>query len=288
VIGVLIVLAALCLLGYLWDTGNHGEGVIIGATIGTALGTLALAGTTYGLARATRQTVREAGAELEELKAQGKLVSEQARIAGQQAEATARLADSSRAAAQAAEKARIDAISPLVQCRVTLDNIEVVNRDRQRVQYSGEMTWSRAQLADLRFTVTLGFHLKNVGHGPARVTFGDTSTRLETVLRDTIDFTELGPEGTFSDQYKVHFTGDEITAGELVKMPFTYSGIMQGEMFDRIQWNGWVTPLFEQTPGDPIVQHPRLINSSGAQVLRDYPVLEYPEETAKAQAALVA
>jgi hypothetical protein len=286
ILGVLTVLAALCLLGFVWDTDNHGEGVIIGATIGTALGTLALAGTTYALARATRETVREAGAELAELKDQGKLVAEQARIAGEQAAATARLADASKAGAEAAEKTRIDAISPLVQCVVTMAGVEVTDRQKAQQPFGVDETWYSAQLEDLLFKVALRFVLTNVGRGSARVSFGDTSTFLNRVRAEGMDAVTLAPGEKFTDHYEVFFNSSKTTAGEFVKMPFTYEGIMHGDMFDRIQWNGWVTPLMEASPG-VAKQHDRILNSSGAQVFRSYPNLERPEEMAEQRANLI-
>lgn len=286
VFAVVVMLALLCLVGFAADTGNHGEGVIIGATIGTALGTLALAGTTYALARATRETVREAGAELAELKEQGKLVAEQARIAGEQAAATARLADASKAGAEAAEKSRVDAIAPMVECVVSLAGVEVTNRERQNQPFGADVTWYVPQLDDLRFAVRVKFVLTNVGRGPARVTFGDTSTFLERVRAEGLYAVTLAPGGTFIDIYVVNFTGAKAVEGEYVKMPFTYEGIMHGDMFDRIQWNGWVTPLIEQSPG-VAKQSDRIVNASGAQVIREYPNLERPEEMKKVRAHLI-
>ena len=286
VLGVLVVLALLCVLGSVWDSANPGEGVIIGATIGTALGTLALAGTTYALARATRQTVREAGYQLAELKEQGKVVAEQARIAAEQAAATSRLADSSRAGALAAEKARVDAIAPLVQCTVTPGPIRVLNREQQELPYDSDQTWYTPQLEGLRFVVALKFELVNLGKSPALIAFGGVAGFFRRVSDEKLSPMWLFPLQRFTDWYEVNLTGPAATAGELLKVAITYDGMLHGEMFDHVQWNGWVTPLIENPPG-VARWNEVIVNASGAQVMRTYPNLDRPEEMAEVRQRLM-
>lgn len=63
-----------------------------------------------------------------------------------------------------------------------------------------------------------------------------------------------------------------------VRMSFTYEGILYAEMFDRIQWNGQITPLLLN---DGMARRSeRVVNHSGAQVFRSYPSLEEPERIA--------
>jgi hypothetical protein len=173
-----------------------------------------------------------------------------------------------------------------VHCVATFDGLKLTNRDRAQLPITVGQTWYSAELEDLRFTVTLKFVLTNVGRAPARLTFGDTSTFLTKVAAKGTPAVELDPGAAYIDQYDVDFTSAETTHGKYVRMPFTYDGIMHGEMSDRIQWNGWVTPLAVVSEGIA-KQNARIVNASGAQVIRDYPNLERPDEMAEARKKLL-
>ena len=267
-VGALIVLAALCLFGFLWDD-NHGEGVIIGATIGTALGTLALAGTTYLLARETRRAVAESGAELVEIQAQRVLLERQADSATAQAASSA-------AAALAAEKARVDAISPLLYCEVSLGTVSVFETDQPTVFPNAEWKRPASYLPNIRFDVELVYRLENVGSAPARLSFGGTSWHLEQRQKKNLNGIDLKPGDTYADTYMVRLSGQEAVDGKLIRMPFTYEGTMHGEMFDRVQSKGWVTGA--KLDGMDAVLHDLILNAGGALVIRDYPNIERPDE----------
>ena len=258
------------------------EGLVAAATIATALGTLALAWQTFALAKATRKAVEESGDELEELKAQRGLLEKQADGIAAQAEATARLAESSSLGALAAARTRIDSVSPLIHTTVQMTTFLVFFKKDGTSWTSRPVTtadqWFEPQLKDSRFEVTIAFTLKNVGKAPANLSFGDTSTFLENVSAKKLTGVVIEPGQEWQDTYIAKIYGPEGVNQTEVRMPFTYEGILYAEMFDRIQWNGQITPLLLN---DGIAKRSeRVVNHSGAQVFRTYPSLEEPERIA--------
>ncbi|CAN5218616.1 hypothetical protein BH11ACT4_BH11ACT4_02680 [soil metagenome] len=84
---VIVVMAiATCSVLLVLSSDKPGERALIGATVATAVGTLALAAMTFLLARATRDTVRHSDEQLVELKAQGVTLRDQAKAATKMAE----------------------------------------------------------------------------------------------------------------------------------------------------------------------------------------------------------
>ena len=263
------------------------DGLVAAATIATALGTLALAWQTFALAKATRKAVAESGDELDELKAQRGLLEKQADGIAAQAEATARLAESSSLGALAAARTRIDSVSPLIHTTVQTTAFLVFEKDGTSWTSRPVATadqWFEPQLKDVRFDVTIAFTLKNVGKAPANLSFGDTSAFLENVSAKKLTGVVIEPGQEWHDTYIAKIYGPEGVNQTEVRMPFTYEGILYAEMFDRIQWNGSITPLLLN---DGIAkQSERVVNHSGAQVFRTYPSLEEPERIA-AQAKVI-
>jgi hypothetical protein len=275
---VVVVIAAACVVGTLLAGV---DGLVAAATIATALGTLALAWQTFALAKATRKAVEGSGDELNELKAQRGLLKKQAKGIAAQAEATARLAEASSLGAQAAARARIDSVSPLVHTTAQMTNFLVFEKHGTTWVSRPVATadqWFEPQLKDARFEVTIAFTLKNVGKAPANLSFGDTSTFLEDVTAKKLTGVVIEPGAEWKDTYIAKIHGPEGTSQTEVRMPFTYEGILYAEMFDRIQWNGLITPL--QLNDGIAKRSERVLNHSGAQVFRTYPSLEEPERIA--------
>lgn len=284
VIVVAVIVLGAAVLGSILAGIN---GVVSAATIATALGTLALAWQTFALAQATRKVVEESGDELEELKAQRKLLEKQADGIAAQAEATARLAESSLLGAQAAARTRIDSVSPLIHATVQMTTFLVLERNGSSWT-SRPVTptdqWFEPQLKDARFEVTIALTLKNVGKAPANLSFGDTSTSLENVSAKRLTGVVIEPGEEWQDTYIAKIYGPHGVNQTEVRMPFTYEGTLYAEMFDRIQWNGYITPLLLN---DGVAKgSERVVNHSGAQVFRTYPSLEEPERIA-AQARVI-
>jgi hypothetical protein len=88
----------------------------------------------------------------------------------------------------------------------------------------------------------------------------------------------IEPGQEWQDTYIAKIYGPEGVNQTEVRMPFTYKGILYAEMFDRIQWNGQITPLLLN--GGIAKRSERVVNHSGAQVFRTYPSLEEPERIA--------
>jgi hypothetical protein len=275
VIAVIAVMVG-CILAVIFKAGDI---LVAAATIATALGTLALAWQTYALAKATRKTVEESGDQLEELKKQRELLERQADGSTAQAEATSRLAESSSLGALAAARSRIDAISPLIHTKVQTSHFLVFDKSggERSVEVADE--WFEPQLEEVRFEVTLTFLLKNIGTAPANVSFGGESSRMEQVVREGLSGIVIEPGGQWRGNYVVKVWGPDGIKPTDVRMAFTYEGVIYAEMFDRIQWNGQVTPLLLN--GGRAKKAERLVHSSGAQVFRWYPRLEEPERIAK-------
>lgn len=283
---VVVVVVGASVLGTFW---KGIAGLVAAATIATALGTLALAWQTFALAKATRKAVEESGDELEELKAQRGLLEKQAEGIAAQAEATARLAESSSVGALAAARTRIDAVSPLIHTTVRMISYVVFEKDGDGWgtmfrPVTAEDQWFEPQLKDVRFEVAIGFTLKNVGRAPANLSFGDTSTFLGGVTAKKLTGVVIEPGKEWEDKYIVKIYGPEGVNQTIVRMPFTYEGILYAEMFDRIQWNGYITPLWLNDGVAKMAD--RVVNHSGAQVFRSYLSLEEPERIA-AQAKVI-
>jgi len=265
------------------------------ATVGTALGTLGLALYTYRLAQSTRESVegsseltKLAYAQLGEVQSQRDLLAEQAEKAGLQAEATRRLADASETSATEAAKARIDAIAPLVHMTISSGSVRVKHGPAEASRYLQQSDeWYEPQLRGLSFQVSLPFRLHNVGVSPARVAFDYTAERLEYAARRGLAPQVLEPGDSYEDQLLLHFAGVEAKDSKLIALSVTYEGLLHGEMFDHIQWKGWVAPL-KQGDGTWVPNDERwLVNSGGASVIRSYPNLERPAEMAEARARLL-
>lgn len=275
VVMVAVPLVTACVLATIAKGIN---GLVAAATIATALGTLALAWQTFALAKATRKSVEESSAELGELQRQRALLERQADTAVEQVTA-------SQAAALAAEKARVDAIAPLLYLEVEISGIEVFESGQPMVILSPGWQRPASYLRNLRFDVALNLTLENVGRAPARLSFGETSWFLEGRQSGNLTGVDLKPGKVYRDRYIVRLFGDQAVQGEFVKMPFTYEGTMHAEMSDRIQWNGWVTPATVDEMD--VVPHELPLNSGGAQVIRTYPNIERPEEMAEARKKLI-
>lgn len=255
---------------------KEGDGVLVGATIATAVGTILLAWQTWILARATRAAVAESANELEEVREQRVLLEKQAKGIEAQAEATARLAQASGDGSLAAARARIDAFSPMIHMTVRLVQVAVVEAGSNRsLAFNEGAQWFEAQLKDIRFKVTLNFALKNVGNAPAHVSFGDTSTRLEKVLKKGLVGIVIESGTQWDSDYIEIVQGVEAVNQIAVRMPFTYEGVIYDEMFDHIQWNGYLTLLVSDA--GVAKRADRLLNQNGAQVFRSYPRLEEPD-----------
>lgn len=286
--GLFILLAiALLVLGLIgvteWDV--VADVLLITATLGTAIGTLGLAAYTFQLAQVTRESVAGAESQLYEVQRQGRALRDQVDATLQQTRESARLATSSASAAMSAERARVDAISPLVNLRVTLDNV-LVTAGSETHSLDYQESWSLAELSGTIFVVSLKFSFRNVGTSPAQLSFGDTSTRLARVESDNVHLVVLEPGESYEDLFLQRFVGAEAIDGHLLTMPVTYNGLLHGEMFDHIQWNGWITPLKES--GGVVTPHTGwIINASGATVIRSYPNLERPDEMRAVRARIL-
>lgn len=266
------------------------------ATVGTAVGTLGLAAYTYQLARATIRSVEGADRmaslaerQLHELQEQGGIIATQAEKAGEQAQATRDLAEVSGVTAKEAARARIDAIAPLVDMQVRLGTTWVAEIGDAGVRrgITEADFWYEAQLKDHVFGVVLKFWFKNVGASPAQVSFGDTSTQLVKVAAGETRGLTLGHDQEHDDTFRVQFVGDEAKQGRLLRIPVTYNGLLHGEMFDHIQWNGWVTPLREVDGRFVPNERQSIVSSAGAQVVRSYANLDHPGLMAEGRAAML-
>lgn len=271
------------------------EPFIAFATVGTAMGTLVLALYTYRLARSTRESVEGgdrlgnlARDQLSEVRAQRDLLQEQARKAGLQAEATQRLADASELSTVEAARARIDAISPLLHLKVSLLKTEVRTwQAQERQKLATDDGWYEPQLKGLTFEVSLAFVLKNTGTSPGQVALNHTLEHLQGASAAGLRNIDLDPGETYRDVLVVCLAGSDAKSGKQVHVSLTYDGLLSGEVIDRVEWNGWVTPLKEiegkLVPNDPSW----VINAAGATVIRSYPNLERPEEMAAIRARLL-
>ncbi len=271
------------------------------ATLGTALGTLGLAVYTYTLATLTRQSVQ--GAEelaalsykqLEELQAQRAIARaqlqtliQQAEAASRQASAAADLAQASRAAAAEACKARIDASASLVDVTVTVlgggEELDPAGPTTRRLT-DGDR-WYEPQLRGKRFRQRLQVVFKNVGRTPARISFPSYSFRLVKVDANFGRQIDLQPGQAYEDEVQIDFTGELATTAVLLELPVTYGGLLHGDVFDHLQWNGWVQ-LLDLVDGQACLARVPL-NAAPASVLRSYPNLDQPEEMAQARARLL-
>ena len=265
-------------------------------TVGTAVGTLGLAAYTYRLAGATIRSVEGADRmaslaerQLDELQEQRAVIVIQAEKAGEQAEATRDLAEVSGVTAKEAARARIDAIAPLVDMQVRLGTAWVSGPGDAgaRRGITEADSWYEAQLKDHAFGIVLRFRFKNVGASPAQVAFGDTSTELVGVAAGEARGLTLGHGQEYEDVLRVHFAGDDARQPRLLRIPVTYNGLLHGEMFDHIQWNGWVTPLREVDGRYVLNEWESIVNSAGAQVVRSYPNLDQPEMMAEGRARML-
>ncbi|WP_164702624.1 hypothetical protein [Modestobacter sp. KNN46-3] len=264
------------------------------ATVGTALGTLGLALYTYRLAQSTKESVKESSqltalslSQLDEIRAQRELLAEQARVAANQAEATRRLADASETSVQEAAKSRIDAISPLVLMEIALLDTEVREQGaNSRVLIDADQ-WYEPQLRNLSFLVSLTISLRNVGQSPARVAFDYTTQNLQPWRSNAHPPITLRPGQLFEDSLSVWLSGSDAVAGKLVKVTVTYEGMIHGEVFDHVQWTGWVSPL-KNNDGVAMRNEERwIVNAGGAVVIRSYPNLERPDELAAVRERLL-
>jgi hypothetical protein len=272
---VYIVLAGVFLvLGTRGDVewGVVRDVLLITATIGTAIGTVGLAAYTFQLASVTRESVAGAKSQLDEVKAQGVSLAKQA-------EAMLAQTDSSAASAKSAERARIDAIAPLVSLRVYYSSGFIgVGGDKPMTMHKNE-TWPLHQLPVIRIETHLTFEFKNVGNSPASLEFGGLASQLKNVADKRLSPCLLMPGQVFKDEFVQRFDGRESVDGLLLKFAITYNGLLHGEMFDHIEWKGWVTPL--KLDGETLrVNNGYIVNASSAQVVRSYFNLERPEEMA--------
>lgn len=290
------ILAALVLAVVSWVAyaADALDGFILFATLGTAIGTLGLARYTYQLARATVRSVEDAERmagvaedQLVELKKQRDIIATQAERAGEQAEATRRLADAASVSATEAAKVRIDATAPLVHLRVAYQFTQVIDAERaivQRVRDTDQ--WYEAQLRGLVFEVLLNFHFRNVGSSPALLAFS-SAAQLENVSQGRLSNLALDPDETYEGVLIVRFAGEDAKSARLIDVPVTYEGLLHGEMFDHVQWNGWVKPL-SFADGIAMPQGVRgVLGSAGARVVRSYPNLEHPEMMADGRVRLL-
>ncbi|MCU1669463.1 MAG: hypothetical protein JWP40_2390 [Blastococcus sp.] len=265
------------------------------ATVGTAIGTLALALYTYRLAQSTRESVKGAdrlialaNSQLEEVQSQRKLVAEQAAKSGIQAEETRRVADASEASAMEAARARIDAIAPLIHMTIRLAEMHlqnVVTRERRPLQADDK--WYEPQLRELLVQVELDFVLHNVGRSPAQIQFNYTLEGLVAAAQNGLHSMSLDPGETYEDRLVVRLTPDELKGGKLLGLQLTYDGMIHGEVFDHIQLNGWVTPLKAADGVWSRNDAQWMINAGAATIIRSYPNLERPEEMAEVRKRLL-
>lgn len=270
--------------------------LLIAATVGTAIGTVGLAAYTFQLASVTRQSVAGAEVQLREVKGQGASLAKQAEAMSAQAEASRTLAANSANSAEAAaataeaaaasstsaERARIDAIAPLVSLGVSYNSGFVGVDESNPMTMHGDETWRVHEVPVMRVEVHLKFEFKNVGKSPASLAFGGHAGRLYNVARERLSPLLLMPGEVFEDEFVQRFDGQETVDGVLLEVAITYDGLLHGEMFDHINWKGWVIPL--KVDGNTLrVNKGNIVNAAPAQVIRTYPNLERPDEMAEAR-----
>ncbi len=276
-------------------TGKLGWYVAV-ATFGTALGTILLALYTYRLALSTQESVREsrdlgtlARDQLSEVQKQRGLFSQQLDSMITQAIATKELAVAASRSAVEAARARIDAIAPLL--RLTVNVAEVWTREPGsdvRGRLDPMQRWFVPELRGKIFDVVIDFELHNVGFSSALVTLTSGSFGGYG-----IDF-EGGPQNIVletGEKYKTHMIvtvlGADAVESKRLSVAVTYHGLLHGEMFDHLQWDGWVTVLSLADERATPVEADEMLNAGFAQVVRSYLNLERPEEMAEGRARLL-
>lgn len=247
------------------------------ATFGTALGTLGLAAYTYRLARVTTQSVSNSeqmaitsALQLAEIVAQRDLLEKQVR--------------NSESATLISERSRIDASAPLVSLQVLLAHVYMVDGDAWEY-LPKRVSWPEAELAETRIKVELHFEFINIGRSSASLEFSERSSELRKVKADRFRRVTVLPGEKYIDYLELDFQGPKAWQGELVRFAVTYTGPLFGSIHDRIQWNGWVTPL--SLADGVVTANEGSLNASASQVLRSYPALENPQATEEAKLRLL-
>lgn len=254
-------------------------------TLGTAVGTIGLATYTYALARETARSAKTGRKSLEATWAMARAAERQLDELGRQRTILQAQADASGHAAAAAERARVDAASPLIFLRVELEAVWLQDEGTRR-EISRSDQFTRADLRRVTVGVDATFHFSNVGYSPALLSFGNLAGRMRIASALSPAAVTLAPGEDHLDQYTEHFEAATATAGVLRNIAVTYDSLLHGSMFDRVQWKGWITPLEEQD-GVLRLRRSHILNGS-VQVFREYPNLDLPEEMSTVRARLQA
>jgi hypothetical protein len=238
------------------------------AVAGTAVGTLGLAFYTYDLASATRT----AEAQTEELVKAGHA---QASAAREQITISERQLSIAQVTATEVARARIDAAAPLVAMAVYDTGFWVSS-----VKELGEEEWTESELRNAEIETGIGFTLTNHGASPALVAFPSWALgepeKLLVRSRGSRQIV-LEPGETYVDRVRLRIRGMKLVAPMWCEVVYTYSSFLQGAVFDTVRWNGWLQ-LMQLVGGTARRNQQIPLNAGPAQIVREYPALERPEE----------
>lgn len=270
----LTAFAAVALLAYL--LGGF-DWLDFDAVAGTAVGTLGLAFFTYALASSTR----EAG---EHSRSLAEASQKQLGLAGQSLSAAQQQVEAGRQAATEAARARIDATAPVVGLKVWQSETLVLDAGWQSEWIEGEPTtlgeqvWFEAQLADVRFQTALNLELQNYGRMPAQISFPSLDPDPEGVVVQTGGSRHLvlPPGEVYVDRMVLRLRGEDAVRDRACHIVVTYNGPITGGMFDTLRWRGTLRLL--RLEGGQAWKHHIPLDAGPAQVVREYPALERPEE----------
>jgi hypothetical protein len=154
-----------------------------------------------------------------------------------------------------------------------------VESDAQIAPELGEQRWAEKELRDVALTTTLAIRLTNYGVSPALVAFPSLPHELERLVARSGGSRQVvvAPGERYEDSIPMRISGCGLIEPTWCEVVFTYSSFLHGAMFDTVRWGGWLQPL-ELIDGLARRNEQIPLNAGPAQIVREYPALERPEE----------
>ena len=235
------------------------DGLLYIATLGTAIGTVGLAFSTWRLSLLTQSTVEQTQTELK--------IAEQGVVAATES-------------AKEAQRSRIDAVAPVLDLVVLLENVVRESasgpKDVPRNRPNGPAL-TAAEVAGEDFRAELRLFLHNLGKTPAYIRFKDIPpvqiSGGDTLFRLQPDAKPLELIGN------VHWTGATEDVGPTrsreLEIGAQVWGPMTSKTADQVAWHGVIT-ILKDFGKDRFQRPPEVLRTSAYIIERYYPGEDEP------------
>ena len=272
---MLRVLRLVVVLGIAGLSVNGAGFIDIDSIDATALGTLLLAVGTFWLAFLTRRLLGAAQTDRRTALGALKASERQASIAEEA------LATAERSAAEAV-RTRFDETAPLLGLIVTPEAVSYFRGTGENREQLQDQHWEQFNLDDIRIEALVPFTITKWGRSPAHVFFPSMNPDPESVIRKTGGSRNyvIPPAATYEDIQTYRLTGRQALEGVQCEIKVTCNSELFGATFDTLRSRGTLQPL--RLDGGHLRRNDQIpLNAGAAQFVREYPLLERPEEMKK-------